>query len=292
MYPFKSRKTYERLYLQHPAEPKLEFDSQSHIDQKFNEFASQYARKELSISQTTHFKEEIPLKPNEKPIEKLIEKPIEKPNEPITKNPLLTRLPREKTVFLHKKVQFTEVSEPDPLENPLVSDEERLWTLLEGKIKENLKKKDKENPLVKYFKNPLIAAVIESLIVKTIENTFKIKLNLENSEEMIPANLMKLFNISQIALSTMSTKHDKLNYVVSCMAKNVENSLEKFDQKIQNQDKKSKEFLEKFIEEKNIANNEQKDIFEWLQIKTKYQFLKKSLRTSIIEKLNHVLIQI
>ena len=271
MYPFKSRKTYERLYLQQPASPKLEFDSRSLIDHQFNEFAAQYARKELSISNMPHFKEEIPEKPHNSEKHGKIMKNLKKP------------------IFPHKKVEFSDIPEEIPLENPLISDEERLWTLLEEKIKQNLKKKDKENPLVKYFKNPLIAAVIESLIVKTIESTFKIKLNLESSEEeMIPANLVKLFNISPIALSTMSTKQEKLDYVVSCMAKNIEDSLERFDVKIENQEKKNSEFLSKYQEEKSLVTSEQKDIFEWLQIKTKYQFLKKRLRTSIIEKLNHV----
>ena len=188
-----------------------------------------------------------------------------------------------------KTIEEINDDDNNKIENKEISEDEKIWKLLEEKIKQNLKKKDKENPLVKYFKNPLIAAVIESLIVKTIESTFKIKLNFENNEEFVPMNLVKLFDISMIALSTMSSKQEKLSYVINCMAKNIDESLDRLNQRVENQDKKMIDFQAKFIEEKKIDSIDQRDIFEWLQIKTKYQFLKKRLRTSIIEKLNHVI---
>ena len=62
MYPFKSRKTYDRLYKQPPQEPIIELDTMGVIDQYFNEFCAQYARKELSLSHMTHLKQEVDAK--------------------------------------------------------------------------------------------------------------------------------------------------------------------------------------------------------------------------------------
>ena len=265
MYPFKSRKTFERLYHNQPLTPSLGFDSRPQIDRQFTEFCHEYARKELSMGHMTELNNEIPKKPKESKKKKHL---------------------KSISQIMKKKVHFDE-DESAPGE---VNEEEKLWSLLEEKIKENLKKKDKENPLVKYFKNPLIAAVIESLIVKTVESTFKIKLDLDNQDELIPTNLVKLFGISPIALSTMGSKQEKLNYVIQCMAKNIDESLDKLMQRVDYQDKKIVEFEKKFEEGKNDYLNDQKDIFEWLNIKTKYQHLKKRLRISIIEKLNHVIL--
>lgn len=264
MYPFKSRKTFERLYRNHPNTPSLDYESRPLIDRRFSEFCHEFAKRELSIGPMTELNNEGREKPKESKKTKHV---------------------KSNSQILKKKVHFDEDENP-PGEN---NDEERLWGLLEEKIKENLKKKDKENPLVKYFKNPLIAAVIESLIVKTIESTFKIKLDLDNHDGLVPTNLVKLFGISPIALSTMGSKQEKLNYVIQCMAKNIDESLDRLMQRVDYQDKKITEFETKFEEVKNNDLNDQKDIFEWLNIKTKYQHLKKRLRISIIEKLNHVI---
>jgi hypothetical protein len=272
MYPFKSRKTFERLYHNPPLTPSLGYDSRPLIDLRFTEFCHEYARKELSIGHMTELKDEITEREGKE----------EKKQEEFKKKKHL----KATSQIWRKKVHFTEDDTVQNIEN---NEDAKLWGLLEEKIKENLKKKDKENPLVKYFKNPLIAAVIESLIVKTIESTFQIKLDLEGTEELIPNNLMKLFNISPIALSTMGSKQEKLHYVIHCMANNIDESLDKLMQRVDYQDKKIMEFSSKFEEGKKIDLIDQKDIFDWLQIKTKYGYLKKRLRTSIIEKLNHVL---
>lgn len=265
MYPFKSRNTYDRLYPLPSPTAIFELDSKALIDQKLNEFSTQYAHKDFSKTKL----------PDENPI---------------TDMKADTKSPRKKqnkanTMLINKKVQFTEEAKE---KNESLTEEEKLWSLLEEKIKSNLKKKDKENPLVRYFKNPLIAAVIESLIVKTIESTFKLKLNLDSSDEIVPPNLIKLFNISPIAISTMSSKTEKLNYVNNCMVKNIDDALDHLMQKAENQEKKILEFTTRFEENKRIGDKNQKDVFEWLQIKTKYEFLKKRLRTSILEKLNYV----
>ena len=264
MYPFKSRKTFERLYHNQPNTPNLDYDSRPQIDRRFSEFCHEFAKRELSIGPMTELNNEAKKKPKESKKKKNV---------------------KSNSQILKKKVHFDE-DENQQGEN---TDEERLWGLLEEKIKENLKKTDKENPLVKYFKNPLIAAVIESLIVKTVESTFKIKLDLDNHDELVPSNLVKLFGISPIALSTMGSKQEKLNYVIQCMAKNIDESLDRLMQRVDYQDKKITEFESKFEEVKNNDLNDQKDIFEWLNIKTKYQHLQKRLRISIIEKLNHVI---
>lgn len=276
MYSFKSQNTYEKLYPINPGEPEFLLDSHEKIDQKFKVFCNQYARKELSIQPHPNYN------PQEIPKEISNTKFLCPSTSPESRR----KNSKNKTGLFGKRVNF---KSDDAVENKNLSEDEKLWALLEEKIKQNLKKKDKENPLVKYFKNPLIAAVIESLIVKTIESTFKIKLdNLDNNEDLIPNHLMKLFNISPIALSTMGSKQEKLQFVIQSMAKNIDESLDHLNHAREIQDKKIMDFDLKFSEDKMLSQNEQKDIFEWLQIKTKYSYLKKSLRASILEKLNHV----
>lgn len=279
MYTFKSQNTYEKLYPIAPLEPEFQLDSMVKIDEKFRVLCHEYSRKELTLKNISSPTQEEPSKPLLSEVK----------NDKSRRKKLRTA-----SNIYQKKVQFKEQEDEtfdEEIKGQNLSDEEKLWALLEEKIKQNLKKKDKENPLVKYFKNPLIAAVIESLVVKTIESTFKIKLNLDgNSEDLVPAHLMKLFNISPIALSTMASKQEKLQFVIRCMVKNIDEALDHLDHAREIQDKKINEFDQKYIQEKKITEKDQIDIFEWLQIKTKYQFLKKKLRSSILEKLNHVFI--
>lgn len=283
MYAFKSQNTYNKLYPIAPLDPEFQLDSMVKIDEKFRRLCHEYSKKELSFQNV------------QSPIQEELSKFKCLSNEGINEKSRRKKFKSNSNIY-QKKVQFKEQEqEEEPFDNEKrgqnLSDDEKLWALLEEKIKKNLKKKDKENPLVKYFKNPLIAAVIESLVVKTIESTFKIKLNLDgNSEDLVPANLMKLFNISPIALSTMASKQEKLQFVIRCMVKNIDEALDHLNHARDIQEKKMAEFDQKYIQEKKITEKDQIDIFEWLQIKTKYHFLKKKLRSSVLEKLNHVFI--
>lgn len=78
-----------------------------------------------------------------------------------------------------------------------------------------------------------------------------------------------MFDISSLVLSAMQSKEEKMNYIIQCMSKNIDDSLDKWTQRLYHQEKKDQEFNLKYEQDKQINFQEKRDVFEWLKIKSK-----------------------
>ncbi|KAL4429067.1 hypothetical protein ABPG74_022153 [Tetrahymena malaccensis] len=154
--------------------------------------------------------------------------------------------------------------------------------LIDQKFKLMLQKNtQKENPIVQYFGNQLIATVFQSLIIKTIEEKFHIKINMD-CDIPISSNVLKMFDLSTVVINNIKGFDNKMDYIYSTMCKKVDSLLQNFDEKtsqkeviIQKQEAKYKQQI------KSV----QADHFTWLKLKASHDTLKKKLRQMIVEKL-------
>ncbi|EAS07494.2 IQ calmodulin-binding motif protein (macronuclear) [Tetrahymena thermophila SB210] len=154
--------------------------------------------------------------------------------------------------------------------------------LIDQKFKLMLQKNtQKENPVVQYFGNQLIATVFQSLIIKTIEEKFHIKINMD-CDIPISSNVLKMFDLSTVVINNLKGFDSKMDYIYSTMCKKVDTLLQNFDEKT---NQKEATILKQESKFKQQIKSVQADHFTWLKLKASHDTLKKKLRQMIVEKL-------
>ncbi|KAL4470848.1 hypothetical protein ABPG72_016394 [Tetrahymena utriculariae] len=160
--------------------------------------------------------------------------------------------------------------------------EQSLNGLIDQKFKLMLQKNtQKENPVVQYFGNQLIATVFQSLIIKTIEEKFHIKINMD-CDIPISSNVLKMFDLSTVVINNLKGFDSKMDYIYSTMCKKVDSLLQNFDEKTRQKEAVIQKQEVKF---KQQIKSVQADHFKWLKLKASHDTLKKKLRQMIVEKL-------
>lgn len=145
------------------------------------------------------------------------------------------------------------------------------------------KQQGKINPVVKYCGNVLFAAIFDALLLKSIEEIFKGKNSVER-ELGISNKVLKIFGIDPFQLRGFKTFKEKRNYLIHLMNQTIEKLLKNWKEKIDQRDKNAADEEKK--REKKVSNFE--NSFSFLNVRTKYEALKKKLTSTVVQKLNDV----
>ena len=79
---------------------------------------------------------------------------------------------------------------------------------------------------------------------------------------------------------------EKREYIIRCMNNTIDKMMSNWKERIEMRERKNQDIEKNERELKKIEENS--DAFHWLNLRTKYDSLKKKLRQIIIEKLNDV----
>ena len=167
--------------------------------------------------------------------------------------------------------------------------DEELKSMVRGAFKQlsEEKKKGILNPVVKTFGNLLIASVFEGLVLRAVEECTRgggngVKMN--ELDGGLSEKLMKSFGIDAFQLRSYRSYKEKRGYLIGVMSQTIDKLLKNWREKIETREKNSE-----FDDSKGEKASDVFDMgFSFLQLKTKYEALRKKLTATVVQKLNDV----
>lgn len=167
--------------------------------------------------------------------------------------------------------------------------DEELRSMVRGAFKQlsEEKKRGIINPVVKTCGNLLIASVFEGLVLRAVEECtrgggYGVKMN--ELDGGLSEKLMKSFGIDAFQLRSFRSYKEKRGYLIGVMSQTIDKLLKNWREKIETREKNSE-----FDDSKGEKTNEAFDMgFTFLQLKTKYEALRKKLTATVVQKLNDV----
>ena len=167
--------------------------------------------------------------------------------------------------------------------------DEELKSMVRGAFKQlsEEKKRGILNPVVKTCGNLLIASVFEGLVLRAVEECTRGGGNALKMNELdggLSEKLMKSFGIDAFQLRSFRSYKEKRGYLIGVMSQTIDKLLKNWKEKIEIREKNSE-----FDDSKGEKANEALDLgFSFLQLKTKYEALRKKLTATVVQKLNDV----
>jgi CRISPR/Cas system-associated protein Csx1 len=147
------------------------------------------------------------------------------------------------------------------------------------------KKKGVINPIVKICGNLLLASVFEALILRAVEECSR-SYNHNQLDGGMSEKLMKSFGIDAFQLRNYRSYKEKRDYLINMMTQMIDKLLRNWKEKIEIREKNFE-----VLDMKSEKTNEMlENSFSFLKLKTKYQALRKKLTTTVVQKLNDVII--